>query len=321
MAVKRVIKRNAKADIRTINECADEFLEEKENTGLSPQSIRNYEFTINRFLNYHNMTGKEDIKVLEPSMFYKWNNHMRAEGLSEYSIKHYTGDISTFLNWAYRNEYIDEPIEIKRVKAQESRPKTFTEEELEALLEKPKKTASFSEWRTWAVVNFILATGARAKTVCSMKIEDLNFSRREIIYQHMKTKQAMTVPMSASLETALKEYMRMWRDEPTGYLFPNVGDEPLTTDALRQAFERYCKPREVKTTSVHALRHQFAAEWCRNNGNTFALQKILGHSTLNMTQKYVRLFGEDLKRDYESYSALDNIKKNSKRTQVVKRSK
>jgi site-specific recombinase XerD len=50
-----------------------------------------------------------------------------------------------------------------------------------------------------------------------------------------------------------------------------------------------------------------------------ALQKILGHSTLSMTQRYVRLYAEDLKEDYEDFSALDVIKKKSRRTSQFKK--
>ena len=51
----------------------------------------------------------------------------------------------------------------------------------------------------------------------------------------------------------------------------------------------------------------------------FALQKILGHSTLEMTKRYVKLFSDDIKEDYDKYSPLDTIKRNGKRTQLVKR--
>ena len=47
---------------------------------------------------------------------------------------------------------------------------------------------------------------------------------------------------------------------------------------------------------------------------------MLGHSTLDMTRKYVNLFNEDIKEDFDSYNPLDNLKKGAKRRQAVKRS-
>lgn len=114
----------------------------------------------------------------------------------------------------------------------------------------------------------------------------------------------------------------MWRRDADldGWLFPNVGEEKLTTNALRHSFSRYCAARGVERTNIHGLRHNFAKGWVQNNGNMFALQKILGHSSLDMTRKYVRLFAEDIKEDFDKFSPLDTIKRGARRTQTVKRS-
>ena len=112
----------------------------------------------------------------------------------------------------------------------------------------------------------------------------------------------------------------MWRwDSVDGWLFPNVGEEQLTTHALRLAFGRYCKNRGVTHANIHGLRHNFAKGWVQNNGNMFALQKILGHSSLDMTKKYVRLFAEDIKEDYDKFNPLDTIKRTQRRTQTIKK--
>ena len=53
----------------------------------------------------------------------------------------------------------------------------------------------------------------------------------------------------------------------------------------------------------------------------FALQKILGHQTLEMVKNYVKLNAEDIKEDFDKYSPLDNIKYGSNKTHVIKRNK
>lgn len=42
-------------------------------------------------------------------------------------------------------------------------------------------------------------------------------------------------------------------------------------------------------------------------GNTFTLQKLLGHSTLEMTRKYCELFNADIINNYDSHSPLEQI--------------
>jgi len=46
----------------------------------------------------------------------------------------------------------------------------------------------------------------------------------------------------------------------------------------------------------HSLRHTFATEWLRGGGDLFVLQKILGHTTLEMTRRYVSLLTDDMNR-------------------------
>lgn len=60
-------------------------------------------------------------------------------------------------------------------------------------------------------------------------------------------------------------------------------------------------------------------ELVAKDGNQFKLQRIMGHKNLSMTNRYVKLFAQDLRTDYESYSALDVIKKKSKRTSQFKK--
>ena len=95
----------------------------------------------------------------------------------------------------------------------------------------------------------------------------------------------------------------------TAYLFPNIGEQKLTTNALRLSFGRYCKERNVKSQGIHSGRHTYATEWMMSNGDTFRLQNILGHSSPKMTQRYVEMNSDNMKRNLDSHTPLDNLKK------------
>lgn len=323
--VKRIIKASTEPEFITITEAFEMFITEKEAQNLSPKTIHNYTQTLNMFMEFHDLHTESTTDEITQHLVFKWINTMKLNGVKPASINHYLRDLRTFFYWCMDKDrqYIVDDFKIKMIEAQEEQLKLFSDEELEALLEKPRRQDSFRVWRTWAIVNWILATGNRVATICEVKISDISFSHREITLHHTKNKKAQILPLSSSLETVLKEYIRMWRKEAPidGWLFPNVGEEQLTTNALRCGFVYYCEQRGVEHANPHGLRHNFAKGWVRNNGNMFALQTILGHSTLDMTRKYVKMFSEDIKTDFDSFSPLDTIKKNSKRTQTIKRSK
>ena len=322
MGTKRIIRRSTESDLVPLSSAFNNFIIEKEAKNLSDSTLRNYELSYDLFTKYEGLE-EATTDAVKLQNIYHWIGTMKQEGLKPSSINHYLRDVRTFLYWCMDSArgYITPRFKVQLIEGQEEQLKLFTDEEIEALIERPRINDSFATWRTWAIVSWVLGTGNRASTICDVKILDVNFSSKEITLGHTKNKKAQIIPLSPALETVLKEYIRIWRkDAPIdGWLFPNVGEEKLTTNALRLAFVSYCNNREVKQHNIHGLRHNFAKGWIKNNGNIFVLQKILGHSTLDMTRRYVKLFSEDIKEDYDKFSPLDTIKKSRSRTQKVKR--
>ena len=100
-----------------------------------------------------------------------------------------------------------------------------------------------------------------------------------------------------------------------------MNEAQLSDTSIHQSIRKYNHSRGVQRTGLHALRHTFAKEWILNNGDVFRLQKMLGHSTLEMTKRHVRMFNEDLKKDIDVYCPLDTLNRSFNRTHTVKRCK
>lgn len=311
-------KRKTESIVTSLGSTFGEFIAEKKAKNLAESTIANYEQSVRLFMEHHNLDEKAPTSIITVNLIYDWIESLKDGGAKPTSINHYLRDLRAYLYWCMAHEYLDH-FNIVLLAGQEEAPKLFTDEEIDLLLVKPRKADSFSEWRTWAIVNFVLATGCRASTVINVRLPDINFGSKVITLAHTKNKKAQYLPLSPMLEKNLYEYLRMWEFNDEAWLFPNVGDEQLTTNALRHSFSRYCKSRGVSSTNIHGLRHNFAKAWVQNGGDAFKLQKVLGHATLDMTKHYVRLFSDDLKEDYDKYSALDTRKKGSKRTQTIKR--
>lgn len=323
MGIKAVIKRTGDKNAMTLVEAFDEFILEKQSRNLSNRTIKNYQehfeiFKRDMKINEFIYCEEIDIKVIQ-----YWIAELKKRVNIE-SVNSYVKTIRAVLYWCMDEErkYISTPYKIYLLKNQEEPPKHYTKEEIEIITQKPFKGAPFGEWRNWAVICFILGTGARAGSICSIKIENVDFVNKEVSFPHTKNTRALIVPLSPALENVLKEYLRMWRKgaSPSDYLFPTIGNTPFTSKTLWYATRNFFRSRGIEKTSVHGLRHTFAIEWIRNKGNPFILQRVLGHSSLQMTRKYVRLYSDDLKPDYELYSPLDNMKKTTKPKARITRS-
>ena len=317
MGIKRKVQVNNDMGI-AFEDVFDEFIAEKIARNCSKDTIRSYNGSYKRFSNF--IGDKNNAKDITQGTIYAFIYSMQEEEVKPTTINHYLRDVRAIIRFGQEQGYID-PFQIKLIKEQEYVKETYSQEEMLLLLAKPKPKDSFVEWRTWAIVNWVYATGNRAESVCSVQIKDVSFARNEIMLRHTKNKKALQIPLSRSLSLCLREYMKKFRFgvSDDAYLFPNIGEEKLTTNALRLSLSRYNKSRGVNKTSIHSLRHTFAKEWIMNTGDVFRLQKILGHSTLEMTRRYVNMFGEDLKENFETYNPLDRIKKSQVRSRKVQR--
>lgn len=310
------------ADVRlTLDEAFEEFLEEKMANNLSPSTIRNYKQSYSTFYNYLQLSPSTLLEEIQLPMFYKWINHMKNNEVRPQSINHYLRDMRTFINWCNIHDKLQEPLKIKEIEVQDGLPKMYSDDEIATMLEKPRPGDGFSDWRSWAMVSTVYATGLRASTLCSLTLEDLNFPREEIIIEKQKNKKAGVLPLTPALANCLKEYIKHWmRDaEPTDWLFPSITGEQFNVGALNHAIDRYCKARGIDGHGIHSIRHNFARDMIINGAGEYRLQRYLQHSNIQMSQHYVKLFSEDLKKDAEEFSPLDNAKKKAKRTSAFKK--
>lgn len=319
MGTKRVIKAKISDDF-DLQDLFNEFIDNKKAQNMSTDTIRSYTLSFKRFYDFLGEKNK-NTDITEKTIYAFKYYLQESEMIKPASVNHYIRDLRAFLYWCMKSELIKPDFKIELVKGEEPIKETYTDEELKILTAKPLKTSSFVEWRTWAIINWILATGNRAKTICNIKLGDLSFHKLEITLQRTKNRKAQIIPMSRELSYVLKEYIKMFRSESGDdkYLFCNIGDEQLTTNALKHSLRDYNLARGVTKTSAHALRHTFAKNWILNTGDVFRLQKMLGHSTLEMTRRYVNMFDDDLKENFENYNPLDRLKKTQPRRQTVKR--
>lgn len=310
-------KKVARLDINIcLSQVKDLYLQMKISEGISGESVNAFNIAYMLFMRDNNLCGNESIDIITEQFIYNWVNTMQQRNLKPESINTYLSRIRTFLYYCMDKHNL-KPFKIKLVKAQEECIKYYSDEELKILLKRPTNKCSFVEYRTWVICCFILATGARAATVSNIHMEDIDFKGRQCKYRHLKNKKFAIVPLSPDIINILQEYLRTWDLHNCEYLFCDVGENQLSTSGIRQAFNKYCKDRNVKALSPHALRNSFARGWIRNGGGVFQLQQLLTHSDLTMTRRYVKLFSEDLREDVIEYAPLDTLRKGSTRKQYV----
>ena len=92
----------------------------------------------------------------------------------------------------------------------------------------------------------------------------------------------------------------------TTQVFFNYDGMPMKPRMVAEFIHKVARKAGVTNAHPHRLRHTAAVQFLRNGGNVFALQKMLGHSTLDMVRYYVELSQEDVKKVHKTASPADN---------------
>lgn len=284
----------------------EDFITSQSARGISDITIRNYHQHLHSISKHFDIsTPFEDVskRQLDEMVL-----SMRASGLAHNTVATYVRMLRTFFNWCNREGISD--LNISGIREKETVKETYSDEELERLLKRPGKKADFSEFRNWVIVNFFLNSGCRAATVRNIQNRDVDLRARQIIFRHNKNGKIQVVPLCSRMVVVLGDYMSIRKGKPEDYLFCNQYGEMLTESGLRIALERYNKKRGVKKTSMHLFRHTFARKYLVDcGGDAFMLQRLLGHSTLNMTKHYCSIFDADISKNYDRISPLEQLTK------------
>jgi integrase len=80
---------------------------------------------------------------------------------------------------------------------------------------------------------------------------------------------------------------------------------------VRREFLVILRAVKVEKTegAFHAFRRYFGKQYIRGGGNPIYLQRLFGHSSLQMTQRYVDADEESLQLGRRSLSALERLKR------------
>ena len=245
----------------------------------------------------------------------KWSGHphikIRGEKLSAHAIASYVRSIRSFWAWLKREGFIrSNPL--KRVKVPKAPRKivnTFSVEQVNSLL-KVIPVKHHAGYREYAIVITLYGTGLRSAELTGLKLEDVDLVGGQVRVTGKGGKQRF-VYMSATVFKVLFKYLQNRRPKvKSDYFFVQENGQPLTRYYLAHRLQAYCKKTKISgiRCSPHTLRHSFAVEYLRSGGDVFTLQRILGHSTLDMTRHYAEVADSDVEDKQKAYSPAEKLR-------------
>jgi integrase/recombinase XerD len=300
------IKMNIENNV-TFREGLEEYLLDCKARNLRDGTLRHYTDSAKQIMKYigeDTLISSIDRAAVDDFIVQLRDNPM----LNDMSLYTYARDFKTLMYFFMRREYIPY-FKIIIPKADKQPIETYTDRELQILLKKPNlRHCGFTEYKVWVMTNFLLSTGIRQHSLVNIKIKDIDFGADVVHINVTKNRKPLIIPLNADIKKILQEYLKYRKGEANDYLFCNVYGKQLVRSTVYHSFYDYNKNRGVQRTGMHRYRHTFAKKWVMMGGNVVTLQKVLGHSSLEITQNYLNLLVSDLKKDIEEFNILREFK-------------
>ena len=139
----------------------------------------------------------------------------------------------------------------------------------------------------YTVVVLAISTGARRNEILSLTWKDVHFDREVIVLKETKNGDVRVIPIQGYALKLLKELYRLRAKDPL-FIFPSENSRwrPVDiTTAWSTALKRAC----IEDFRFHDLRHTAASYLAMSGASMKEIADILGHKTLQITQRYAHL--------------------------------
>jgi integrase/recombinase XerD len=237
----------------------------------------------------------------------------RQHGLSSHTIHCYLRSVRAFWSWLADEEIIhDNPFHrVKLPRVTKKVIPTFSPSQLQGLLS-AINTSTAEGFRDYAMILTLLDSGLRVSELTGIRMDDLMLDDG-LIKVLGKGGKERHIPVGTQVQRLLWRYISRHRPQPLNpncdFLFLTRDGGRLTKSHIENRMVRYGKRSGISGVRVspHTLRHTAAVSFLRNGGDVFSLQRLLGHSSLEMTRHYCELADVDVKKAHLSASPVDNL--------------
>ncbi|MDR2353813.1 MAG: tyrosine recombinase XerC [Deltaproteobacteria bacterium] len=255
----------------------------------------------------------------ELSLLALTKNHLRGylfvlkERLDNHSIARALSAIKSFYNWLIFDGRLElsPAASLAKPKVPQRQPAILSVDETASLLNKlpseeknAPKSLQKHEIRDQAILELIYSSGLRVSEVVNLDITDLNVSQGQVLVRSGKGGKDRLLPVGDTAIAAICQWIKQREslvklNNPSPSLFLGARGGRLNDREIRRILAgRLLLNGLDPLYSPHTLRHCFATHLLSSGADLRAIQEMLGHSSLNTTQRYTHLDLTQLRKAY-----------------------
>jgi site-specific recombinase XerD len=297
------------ATVRTGLDFAFEgFMLSREAMRCTAKTLEHYQYTLGSFTDYLADQDVHDVAEITPHDIRAYLVGLQRRGLKDTTQHIHARGIRAWLNWLVDEGELDtSPMRRVAMPRLEKRiPPPFSPQEVQTLLAACDQRTVLGA-RNYAIILTLLDTGLRAAEFCSLHVGDLDM-RSGLCTVLGKGSKQRTVRVGARARGAIVKMLAMRGDvTPDEPLWAGRTGQGIAIHGLQTMLHRLGRRVGVMPCAPHRLRRTFAL-WCLRDGmDLHSLRMLMGHSTLDVLQRYLALAGEDVERAHKAHSPADKL--------------
>jgi len=245
-----------------------EHMESKKVQGVAEATLYETALTLRHF---ERLIGKCNSKQIAQNSINKFILERGTE-IKRTTLNKNIRNLRTFVNWCREKRYLNGTIKIRELKEDERPVKSLNDTQV-------KKLMSAAESYPTMKIRILLAlgTGLRLGDIESLKIADIDFGNNYITTTSRKTRKSMgSRPVSTAVMAEISRYVCEL----------DPGQEKLFNDNFSyKRWRKICQKAGLANLKFHDLRKTFGSMLAQNGVSTAVTQRLLEHSSPNLTNK------------------------------------
>jgi len=269
------------------------FSQSNKADGKSPKTVSWYSEMLTCYVKYLEASNISPILAnLRINTAREFIVNEQARQLSPSTLACRVRALKGFSSWLFREGYTDENIltNLRIPKIPKKVIEPLTQDEIDILIKNQNPLTAMGS-RNIAILTTFLDTGVRVSELCDLYFKDAHIEEGYLKVMGKGAKERI-LPIGSTTQKILWRYVYHFRPQPDNdlddYLFLRLDGQKMQANTVKLLLGRWGRKAGVTRLHAHLCRHTFATNFLIHKcGDTFRLQQILGHSTLEMVRQYV----------------------------------
>jgi site-specific recombinase XerD len=210
------------------------------------------------------------------------------------SAKSNRSQLRQFLRYLYLNKYIKKdlaPLIVSPPEFGQLRPLKFLRTHEVQKLFDGLDLSTAKDLRTNAAIHLAYYLGLRPIEICSLTLDDISFSQKEIFIRSRKNCSPAHLPLPDNIIKAITAYIVGGRPQSKHralFLHLNAPHKPVSRGNIPTII-RDCMRENNLPSNTYWLRHSFAQNMLESGMSIYEIKEMMGHKSLDSTKKYLSI--------------------------------